>query len=414
MHPHRLLPLLVCTVACTAICASTAAVVATDPFETAVAKANQRLGEVLPGRVSLHARLRFEHFDTPATTRNGTSLRLRYGYTSPDLGPLAFMIEGESLWPLGSADQIHPLDQAGRGTELNQAWLRLQPDSTDSSTSIKLGRQVYSLDDHRFIGHVGWRQNIQSFDAVTASTATLKPFTVQAFHLRRVHRVTAQSERLDGWGLNLRRPLGTDFALTAFVYSLDFERQPAWSNTTAGLRLTGSHRNGELRLRGHASYAHQVDVGSAGARDFSLSYAAAELGATWQSVTVGAGFERLEGDGNEGFRTPLATVHAFHGFADVFLPLAGFPNGLLDRYVFAEWSVPGVQGLRARLIHHRMEPARGSQNYKRETDAVVTWRINRYVELIAKAGRYSPARNALPPGHLRKAMFTVEANLSLP
>ena len=50
-------------------------------------------------------------------------------------------------------------------TELNQAFVKY--DWKDASTKIIAGRQRMKLDDDRFIGNVGWRQNEQTFDAVT-------------------------------------------------------------------------------------------------------------------------------------------------------------------------------------------------------------------------------------------------------
>ena len=50
-----------------------------------------------------------------------------------------------------------------RATEVNQAWIHYKKGSMD----IQAGRQRFTLDNHRFIGNVGWRQNEQTFDAVT-------------------------------------------------------------------------------------------------------------------------------------------------------------------------------------------------------------------------------------------------------
>jgi hypothetical protein len=38
---------------------------------------------------------------------------------------------------------------------------------TDGKLSGKIGRQVITMDNHRFVGHVGWRQDRQTFDALT-------------------------------------------------------------------------------------------------------------------------------------------------------------------------------------------------------------------------------------------------------
>lgn len=48
-------------------------------------------------------------------------------------------------------------------TELNQFLARYE---TEYFTAIA-GRQRVILDDHRFVGNVGWRQNEQTYDAYT-------------------------------------------------------------------------------------------------------------------------------------------------------------------------------------------------------------------------------------------------------
>ncbi|MEI8045213.1 MAG: hypothetical protein WCL11_27625, partial [Verrucomicrobiota bacterium] len=50
------------------------------------------------------------------------------------------------------------------------------------------------------------------------------------------------------------------------------------------------------------------------------------------------GYEVLEGNGTIGFATPLATLHAFNGWADMFLSTPA--NGLKDFYLKAGYSLP--------------------------------------------------------------------------
>ena len=55
-------------------------------------------------------------------------------------------------------------------TEVNQAYLLFdRPDWL--GTSVKGGRQRIVLDDHRFIGNVGWRQNEQTYDGAWAQSS---------------------------------------------------------------------------------------------------------------------------------------------------------------------------------------------------------------------------------------------------
>ena len=108
------------------------------------------IGKILPYcTFNFNIRTRFEHFRTPAEERNGFSQLLRYGYTTPAFSGFSAMIEGETLYALNGSDEIHPLDQAGRGTKINQLWIQYQEDGLGQ---LRLGRQAHTLDDHRFIG----------------------------------------------------------------------------------------------------------------------------------------------------------------------------------------------------------------------------------------------------------------------
>lgn len=54
--------------------------------------------------------------------------------------------------------------------ELNQAWLSYAAPS--GLLFLKAGRQGVNLDDQRYVGTVGWRQNMQTLDA---AAFTLNP-----------------------------------------------------------------------------------------------------------------------------------------------------------------------------------------------------------------------------------------------
>jgi hypothetical protein len=48
-------------------------------------------------------------------------------------------------------------------TEFDQGFVQYQ----NNDLTAKLGRQVIVLNGHRFVGHVGWRQDKQNFDALS-------------------------------------------------------------------------------------------------------------------------------------------------------------------------------------------------------------------------------------------------------
>src|SRR5690606_15700026 len=73
-------------------------------------------------------------------------------------------------------------------TELNQLFARYESELTASTYIV--GRQRIVLDDHRFVGDVGWRQNEQTYDAASIeSSLGIDPLTVLYVYLWEVNRV---------------------------------------------------------------------------------------------------------------------------------------------------------------------------------------------------------------------------------
>jgi hypothetical protein len=103
----------------------------------------------------------------------------------------------------------------------------------------------------------------------------------------------------------------------------------------------------------------------------------------------------LEGDGSRGFSTPLATLHAFNGFADLFLSTPA--TGLTDLYVKA--SAPLGDNFSAAVTYHKLESELGSITLGDEFDFVAEWSINKNLKATAKFasfnGETSPNVNKL-------------------
>jgi hypothetical protein len=107
-------------------------------------------------------------------------------------------------------------------------------------------------------------------------------------------------------------------------------------------------------------------------------------------VTLKGGYERLEGNGAVGLQTPLATLHAFNGWADKFLTTPD--NGLRDIYIDAGYKVPGkgpLAGLTLRAMWHDYNSTRLGLNYGHEWDAQVSYPLTKQIGLTAKVARYN-------------------------
>ncbi len=374
---------------------------------SAAASYGQSFSDVLDGfkegsKASLNVRTRYEYNETPASVVNGYSVRTRLGFESGEYEGLKFMVEMEDLSFEDKSE--HPALDVPT-TELNQAWF--------SYDGFKVGRQIFTLDDHRFIGHVGWRQNIQTFDAATYSYALDEKTKLNFAYLDAVHRVNATTQDLSGIVLNGSSKVSDNFTLAGFVYLLDFDRPVLASSDTYGIRGTGKIPGEEVSFNYSFSYAKQMDNGGS-MRDFDLDYLAGEFGAAFSGVSLTAGLEILDGDGVSGFTTPLATVHKFNGFADLFagnsLGLGGgLPEGLEDYYLtfgFKAGEVP------VKTTYHSFDTANSGEYLGSEIDLVASYKLNKYVTLIGKFADYSTNGGAtVSYGTADKQVITAEANL---
>jgi hypothetical protein len=368
--------------------------------------------EGLPGKVSVDSRLRYEVFDqSGGADVDGISHRIRYGYLTEASAGFQLMAEGETVYAWGHGRDLHPADNAGDGTDLNQLWISYRHEDT---ATAKVGRQVYTLDDHRFIGHVGWRQNIQSFDAATGELMFPEFVRLKAFYIDAVNTVTGLHNDIEAWGLNASGKAGEALAVTGFLYAIDGRPDtPAGSGTTAGLRLAGDVEMEETTLAYVCSYARQWENSGYPGRDFGHDYWLFDASLKTGAWALGAGVEILGADGFHGFSTPLATLHKFNGFADVFLGASAngaLVNGLEDYQLRAEYRVPAGNGIRLSAIHHWFRPRRGAGDYGNEIDLLAVYSFNKHWTVLGKYGRYSSDGGSGGVGGRDKEMLTLELN----
>jgi hypothetical protein len=239
-------------------------------------------------------------------------------------------------------------------------------------TTVTLGRQRIVLDDHRFVGNVGWRQNEQTFDAIRIVNKSVEHLTVDLTYLDQVNRVYGHdSPQGRYYGDSVLANASYEMApgkLTAFAYRVAIDPIAGVpgavrdASETFGLRFAGVRPVNAVKLSYIASYATQQETAS-NPLSFDLDYYLGELNAAYGPYSVGAGIEVLEGNGTKGFTTPLATLHRFQGWADKFL--ATPVNGIDDRYVTA-----GVTRNLLSVVgsYHRYTAEHGSMDYGSEVD----------------------------------------------
>ena len=312
------------------------------------------LDAIAAGKLLLEIRARAEFVDqhkAPPITEEAESLtvRTRLGWQTASwhglqalaelenvqhLGPERFAVNvpGAATPPLNGADKARfPLVNDPDVTELNRLQLAW---TASPHATFTVGRQRILVDDQRFVGNVGWRQDEQTFDAARADLTLGKASLLYAY-VTRVNRVLGDLRdwRSDSHLAVAAWAVSPDLRLEGFVYALDFPNSAANTSLTGGVKVSGKAASGPLKLAYDATWARQSDWRHATAA-YSLDYWGADVAATYGSYTARADYEWLEGNGVRGFTTPLATTHSFQGWADAWVqPLGGnkgFVDGLKD------------------------------------------------------------------------------------
>ena len=358
-------------------------------------------------------RLRWENVDQDGFSRDAhaVTVRARAGaeMISNDWRLLA---EGEGTLALveryGSGlngKTRYPLVADPENIELNRLQLQYRGIKKVVATA---GRQRVAIDDERFVGPSGWRQNEQTFDAARLEYGDpqgLQADLVYAWSVRTIWGINGRGGRSRAIGGDnlfaaVRHPalIGT---LTVFAYLVDQDEAAVQgyrlSSQTYGLRFVGSRKISEsAKLSYTLSYASQSDY-HRNPNDYRADYWLGEVGAELGPARLGLGYEVLgadEGVPLTSFQTPLATLHKFQGWADKFLTTP--PNGVRDAYASAGYGwrkAAGFDSITGTLVFHRFNSDRLDQHYGDEWDALVSAKRGRWTA-TAKFASYESAEFA--------------------
>jgi hypothetical protein len=363
-----------------------------DPLTAAVAA----------GKVTLNLRARYENVSqTGLDDANAVTLRTRLGYTTGPLASFTASFEMENIAALDpdaySQAGLNP-DGAGQavvadvpGTEVNQVWLAYTADDI----AARAGRQRLVLDNARFIGDVAWRQNMQTFDALVLEGRAITHVALTYGYLDRINRVFGADHPQGVWNsdshvLHAVYDGIKDVKLSGYAYLLDFSSSAANSCATYGVSVAGTRKLDAANLTWRLEYATQSDYGT-NVTDYANAYLLAEAGVTSGQLTGTLGYEVLGTDNNVGFKTPLATLHAFNGWADVFLTTPA--AGLRDLYGKAIWKLP--HDVTATGFYHTFDTDTGVA-LGDEWDFQVAWKISKQFSAAVKYATFGADTPTLP------------------
>lgn len=370
--------------------------------ETAWAQTTAEAG-TLQVKPILDTRLRYEGVDQANLDADAVTLRLRAGMEVRS-GAFSFLAEGEGTVALVDNYNGFPFPRAGNrqfrpasavvsdpeNLELN----RIQLQAKVNAGTVTLGRQRINLDDQRWVGSVSWRQNEQTFDAARVE-AKLGPATLDLTY-------AAGQRTIFGDAAGPRRSYDGDFVFAGvaaplgpiqgklFAYLLDYDEAFLVANSSqsyGGILAAALPVGGDTTLDLRASYARQADHG-ANPFNYAADYVALEGGTTLAGFTVAGGWEKLGSDNGRGLQTPMATLHKFNGWADLFLTTPGW--GLEDAYVTIARRFDGVRrlpGLNASITFHQFDSDVGDQEYGTEMDASAGFKAGK-VALLLKYADY--------------------------
>ncbi len=349
-------------------------------------------------KLDLDFRYRYEFVDQDGFVKdaNASTLRTRLAYRSADWNKFGFLIEFDDIRPIGNdlynstrnGITDRPVVADPKGTLVNQALILYKG---IENTVIRAGRRRITLDNHRFIGDVVWRQNDQTYDGLSLTNTSLPKTTIEYAYIDSVNRIFGPDSgtppanfESDSHILNANYDWTPNWDVTAYAYFLDFEDALSSSNSTVGIRINGSHAvSDSTSARYTMEYAHQNDYGG-NPNNYSADYVLLEGALTMGGITGKLGYEILEGGSVQAFQTPLATLHAFQGWADKFLTTP--VDGIEDLYFSIGTKVHGAN---VSLVYHRFSPELGGPDYGSEWDLVIKKPFAKRYALVFKYANYN-------------------------
>ncbi|MCY4129625.1 MAG: alginate export family protein [Gammaproteobacteria bacterium] len=306
-------------------------------------------------RYSADVRIRYgninDNINKDANTLTG---RLLMTFRTPQVGNFRAVFAAEHVNDFG-IDTYNDGGTNGRyeyatevdpsGTELDEAFIEYKRESA----LIRYGRQYINHGKlpQRYLGTVAWRQNHQTYDALSIDAKFAEKFRLELALVEKAYRVFGRDHPsrairewdLDGIAIRGTYPVPKFADVTGYVYNLDFDDNRLLSTRTIGLMAEGPCRSDPSKFGW--SGACKIEVATQSALHESvgfdrLLYAHSSVGVDFsnfrkENTTGSISFSAtvLDGDGEYSFKTPLATLHGYAGAADKFLVNTP-PDGLRD------------------------------------------------------------------------------------
>jgi hypothetical protein len=383
-------------------------------------------GIIAQGRPVIDLRARYETVtdNSKALDANANTIRARLGYDTGYWNNFQLGFDFDQIWTVGGATYnstrngktAYPTIADPSMTALNRLTLTY---ASDFDTKITIGRQRLLIGDQRFVGNVGWRQHEQTYDSLSAVNTSIEDLTFTYAYLYRVNRIggpaipvpsntpaaaagqanyfKSDSHVMDAVYIGVE-----NLRLEGYAFLLDLSA-PGYATTAAQQiatsRLSTATYGGradyslpvgaDITAKLTGEFAHQTNYAN-NPLSISLNYWLGEASATYAGVTGLVGYEVLEGNGTIGFATPLATLHIFNGWADMFLTTP--TNGLKDLYIKASYALPAdfleMKSLTGIVTWHDFTTDNLSAGIGSEWDASLELAVDANASVLAKYAAY--------------------------
>ena len=360
------------------------------------------LGSALTsGKAGVQVRARYERVDQDNLNEKADAVtaRLRLNYATGQWNGWSAFAEFDHVFHIlddfnsgagtSPGKGQYPVVADPEGSDLNQLYLDYK---VADDWKARVGRQRILLDNQRFVGGVGWRQNEQTYDSLTLNTDAIGNTVLQYSYVANVRRifgerVAAGSDKTNHHLLNANISLNQAWSLVPYLYYLDYKEdaRATSSSVTFGARFAGKLDAGDGKLAVVFEFAAQSD-----AADNPDSYDADYLhvDAMWaldDGFSIGLGYENLgSDDGSQSFSTPLATLHKFQGWADQFLatPAAGIEDIYATvKFNAGDWNLTGV--------YHDFSADTGGADFGKEFDLSAATSLGSNYGLLFKGAFFS-------------------------
>ena len=367
------------------------------------------------GKTNFATQYRYESVDTPVHTKTmakAQTLGTRLGYETGDFHDFAANVQVQGVWSNKQFDdgQVNGNANTGMnkvndpaGVGVNSAHLIYRG---IADTTVRHGRQILRYDDDRWVGNVDWRQNWQSFDATSVNNKSLADTTIQAAYVTNVNRPSGDGATVNGSGisngnthmkstlLNVNNKSLSFADVVAYSYRLDYNSQFNANASNGNAQTFGSTNTTGLKLAKNgidvAGFKFGWVAEMAQQKNFALN--STEYNARYTNINANVGGslgniklgqEVLGSDNGVGVQTPLATLFAFNGWADMFLVTP--TTGLKDSYIKGRSNAMGiVYG----ADYHQFKADQGGQGLGRELDLIAEKQLDKNFMVGARAARF--------------------------